>query len=87
MELIPYQEEHRIFRQTLRAFLAREIIPFVGAWEEAGIVPRSAWRKMGEQGFLCPDVPERYGGAGADFLYTVIVVEEMTRTNHCGLSA
>jgi acyl-CoA dehydrogenase len=42
---------------------------------------------MGEHGFLCPDVPEAYGGAGADFLYTVIVVEEMTRTNHCGLSA
>jgi len=87
MELIPYQEEHRIFRQTLRAFLSREIVPFVEAWEEAGIVPRSAWKKMGGNGFLCPDVPEAYGGAGADFLYSVIVVEEMTRTNHCGLSA
>jgi acyl-CoA dehydrogenase len=87
MELIPYQEEHRIFRRTLQAFLAREIVPFVEEWEEAGIVPRSAWKKMGEHGFLCPDVPEAYGGAGADFLYSVIVVEEMTRTNHCGLSA
>ena len=42
---------------------------------------------MGDNGFLCPDVPEAYGGAGADFLYSVIVVEEMTRTNHGGLSA
>jgi acyl-CoA dehydrogenase len=87
IELIPYLEEHRIFRQTLRTFLGREVVPFVEEWEEAGIVPRSAWKKMGERGFLCPDVPEAYGGAGADFLFTVIVVEEMTRTNHCGLSA
>lgn len=85
--MIPYQEEHRIFRRTLQAFLQKEILPFVDAWEKDGIVPRSAWKKMGEHGFLCPDVPEGYGGAGADFLYTVIVVEEMTRTNHCGLSA
>lgn len=85
--MIPYQEEHRIFRRTLQAFLQKEILPFVDAWEKDGIVPRSAWKKMGEHGFLCPDVPEAYGGAGADFLYTVIVVEEMTRTNHCGLSA
>ena len=87
MELIPYREEHRIFRETLRRFLAREIVPEIEAWEEAGIVPRRAWKRMGEQGFLCLEVPEAYGGAGADFLYSLIVVEEMTRTNHCGLSA
>ena len=42
---------------------------------------------MGDQGFLCPMVPEEYGGAGADFLYSVIVCEELTRTNHSGLAA
>ncbi|MDA8126551.1 MAG: acyl-CoA dehydrogenase family protein [Deltaproteobacteria bacterium] len=87
MELIPYTEAHRIFRESLRKFLAREVIPYIDEWESAGIVPRSAWKKMGDQGFLCMDVPEAYGGLGADFLYTVIVVEEMTRTNHCGLAA
>jgi acyl-CoA dehydrogenase len=87
MDLVPYTEEHRIFRESLRKFLAREIVPHIEEWEEAGIVPRSAWKKMGEQGFLCMDVPEAYGGLGADFLYTVIVVEELTRTNHCGLAA
>jgi acyl-CoA dehydrogenase len=86
MNLVPYTEEHRIFRQTLQKFLAKEIVPCIEAWEEGGIVPRSAWKQMGEQGFLCMDVPETYGGLGADFLYTVIVVEEMTRTNHCGLA-
>ena len=87
MDIIQYSDEHRIFRQTLRKFLEREVIPHVEEWEEAGIVPRSAWKKMGEQGFLCTAVPEEYGGAGGDFLYSVIVAEEMTRTNHSGLAA
>ena len=87
MDIIQYSDEHRIFRQTLRKFLEREVIPHVEEWEEAGIVPRSAWKKMGEQGFLCTAVPEEYGGAGGDFLYSVIAAEEMTRTNHGGLAA
>ena len=87
MDIIQYSDEHRIFRQTLRKFLEREVIPHVEEWEEAGIVPRSAWKKMGEQGFLCTDVPEEYGGAGGDFLYSVIVSEEMVKTNHGGLAA
>ena len=87
MDIIQYSDEHRIFRQMLRKFLEREVIPHVEEWEEAGIVPRSAWKKMGEQGFLCTAVPEEYGGAGGDFLYSVIVAEEMTRTNHSGLAA
>ena len=87
MDIIRYSDEHRIFRQTLRKFLEKEVIPHVEEWEEAGIVPRSAWKKMGEQGFLCTAVPEAYGGAGGDFLYSVIVTEEMARTNHSGLAA
>ena len=87
MDIIQYSDEHRIFRQALRKFLEREVIPHVEEWEEAGIVPRSAWKKMGEQGFLCTAVPEEYGGAGGDFLYSVIVSEEMVKTNHGGLAA
>ena len=87
MDIIHYSEEHRIFRDVLRRYIQREIFPHVEAWEEAGIVPRSAWRGMGEQGFLCMQVPEAYGGAGADFLYSVIVTEELCRTNHAGLTA
>ncbi|HOU78792.1 MAG TPA: acyl-CoA dehydrogenase family protein [Syntrophales bacterium] len=87
MEILNYSEEHRIFRNSLRRYLEREVIPHVEEWEEAGIVPKSAWQGMGAQGFLCMGVPEEYGGLGADFLYSVIVTEEMVRTNHSGLAA
>ncbi|MBW1732055.1 MAG: acyl-CoA dehydrogenase family protein [Deltaproteobacteria bacterium] len=87
MEIIKYKEEHRIFRETVKKFLEKEVIPYVDQWEEAGIVPKTVWRKMGEQGFLCMQVPEEYGGLGADFLYSVILAEELVRTNHTGLAA
>ncbi|MFA6412552.1 MAG: acyl-CoA dehydrogenase family protein [Syntrophales bacterium] len=87
MEIINYSEEHRIFRNSIRKYLEKEVIPHVEEWEEAGIVPRSAWKGMGEQGFLCMGVPEEYGGLGVDFLYSVIAIEEMVRTNHSGLAA
>jgi acyl-CoA dehydrogenase len=87
MDIIQYTEEHRIFRQAIRKFFEKEVIPNVEEWEEAGIVPRSIWRKMGEQGFLCMNLAEEYGGAGADFLYSVILTEELAKTNHTGLAA
>jgi acyl-CoA dehydrogenase len=87
MEIIKYAEEHKLFRDAVRKFFEREVIPHVEEWEEAGIVPKSVWRKMGAQGFLCMNVPEEYGGMGADFLYSVILTEELARTNHSGLAA
>jgi acyl-CoA dehydrogenase len=87
MEILPYDEEHRIFRDTIRKFFAKEVTPFVDEWEEAGIVPRSIWKRMGENGFLCMQLPERYGGLDADFLYSVILMEELAHTNHFGLAA
>ena len=87
MEIIPYQEEHRIFRDTFRKFLEKEIVPHVEQWEEDGIVPRWAWKKLGDNGFLCTAVPVEYGGQEADFLYSAILIEEMARANFYGLSA
>ncbi|PKN85961.1 MAG: acyl-CoA dehydrogenase [Deltaproteobacteria bacterium HGW-Deltaproteobacteria-1] len=87
MNIIPYTAEHNIFRDSLRKYLDKEIVPHIEEWEEAGIVPRSVWKKMGEQGFLCTDVPEEYGGAGGDFLYSVIVCEELVKSNFSGLAA
>lgn len=87
MNIIPYTAEHNIFRESLRKYLDKEIVPHVEEWEDAGIVPRSVWKKMGEQGFLCTDVPEEYGGAGGDFLYSVIVCEELVKSNFSGLAA
>lgn len=87
MEIIKYLEEHIIFRESLKKFLEKEVVPHIEEWEEAGIVPKSVWKKMGEQGFLCTSVPEAYGGLGADFLYSVIITEETTRSGFSGLTA
>lgn len=87
MEIINYSEEHKIFRDSLRKFLDKEVVPHIDEWEEAGIVPRSVWKKMGDQGFLCTSVPEEYGGLAADFLYSVIITEETTKSGFSGLTA
>lgn len=73
------QEEHDIFRKALRKFLEKEAYPFYEQWEEERIIPRSLWEKMGEQGYLCPDIPEQYGGLGADWGYSVVINEELER--------
>lgn len=87
MEIIKYSAEHNIFRESLKKFLEKEVVPHIEEWEDAGIVPKTVWKKMGEQGFLCTGVPEAYGGLGADFLYSVIVTEETTKSGFSGLTA
>jgi len=87
MEILKYSEEHRIFRDAVRKYLDGEVVPHVEQWEKDGIVPREAWRKLGEQGFLCMDVPEEYGGFGLDFLYSLILNEELVRARATGLMA
>ena len=87
MEILNYTDDHDRFRKRLRAFLEKEVIPHVDQWEEDKIVPKSVWRKMGQQGFLCMDVSPKYGGMGGDFRYSVIVAEELTKTWHTGLTA
>ena len=87
MEILNYTEEHRAFRRRVRKFLEKEVTPYADEWERSGVVPKSAWKKMGEQGFLCMGVPKEYGGMGADFLYSVIVTEELAWTNQTGLVA
>ncbi len=82
-----YQDEHRIFREALRKYVTQEVAPHVAGWERDGIVPRAAWRKLGESGFLCPWLPEEYGGSGADFLCSVIIAEELCRAGAISLMA
>ena len=79
-----FAAEHELFRATVRRFIAREITPFHQDWEAAGMVPRTLWRRAGEAGLLCCDVAERYGGMGADFLYSTILIEEMARVGATG---
>ncbi len=75
---------HRDFRDTVRRFIAEEITPHHAQWERDGQVPRSLWRRAGQLGLLCLTVPETYGGAGVDFSFSAIVVEEMARAGATG---
>jgi alkylation response protein AidB-like acyl-CoA dehydrogenase len=85
MEILQYTEAHRDFRKRLRRFLAKEVTPHAGQWEKDGIVPKEAWQKMGQAGFLCTEVSPDYGGLGGGFLYAVIITEEISRTYQNGL--
>lgn len=76
----PYlNEEHEIFRKSLRKFLEKEAYPYYEQWEEDRLIPRSLWLKMGKQGFLCPDLDEKYGGSGVDWGFSVVINEELER--------
>ena len=80
-----FEPEHDLFRAALRAFVEREIAPFHAEWERAGAVPRDLWQAAGRQGFLCMDVPEEYGGAGArDYRFNVVIGEELWRAGATG---
>jgi acyl-CoA dehydrogenase len=74
-----YGEDHEIFRASARRFFETECAPHREEWDEAGIAPRSIWRRAGELGLLCPRVPEAFGGAGGDLLHSIALVEEQVR--------
>jgi alkylation response protein AidB-like acyl-CoA dehydrogenase len=76
--------EHELFRDTVKKFIDREIAPFHDQWEKDGIVPRELWLKAGAAGMLCCTISEDYGGAGADYLYDVIVFEELFKSGFSG---
>ena len=78
-----FNEEHDLFRQSLREFLSREVSPNIEVWEKAGKIPKSIWKKMGDMGFLGLSFPEKYGGSDLDFFFEVIFNEELGRLN-CG---
>lgn len=79
-----FSEEHEAFRDTVKKFIDREIRPFHYQWEQDGIVPRALWDKAGEAGMLCCTVPEEYGGLGLDYLFDVVVFEEMAKSGFTG---
>jgi acyl-CoA dehydrogenase len=72
-------DEHIMFRESLRKFLEKEAHPFYDNWEKERMIPISFWKKLGEMGFLCPQVDEEYGGLGVDFSFGVIINEELER--------
>lgn len=72
-----FTPEHEIFREQFRRFAQKEIEPKIAAWNERGMSDRETWRRAGEEGFLGANQPVEYGGAGGDFLYDAIVMEEL----------
>lgn len=81
-----YEEDHRIFRESVRKFVQEHIVPFHDQWEKDGMISREAWKKAGENGLLSFETPEEYGGPGLkDFRYNMIVNEELIRVGASGV--
>ena len=80
-----FGEDHAIFRESFRRFVENEIVPFHAQWEDQGYVDREVWTKAGANGFLCTSMPEEFGGAAADKLYSMIMMEEVARVNATGV--
>lgn len=79
-----FTPEHEMWRDSVRKFMEQEVVPHHDQWEKDGIVPRDLWLKAGEAGMLCCTVPEEFGGIGADYLYDVVVFEELWRAGTSG---
>jgi acyl-CoA dehydrogenase len=78
-------EEHEMFRDAVRRFFERHVVPHHREWERERVVPRSLWLEAGAQGLLCPMLAEEYGGAGGDFGHSAVIIEEIARTNASGV--
>ena len=72
-----YTPDHEAFRDTVRKLFDKELYPHIDTFESEGIVSKAFWRACGENGLLCPTVPEEYGGLGLDFGYNAVVDEEL----------
>ena len=81
-----FSPDHEQFRDTVRRFIAKEIMPHHAEWENEGLVPRDLWRRAGSAGLLLPMAPAEYGGGGGDFLHTAIVVEEIAAALATGVT-
>ncbi|MFM7786286.1 MAG: acyl-CoA dehydrogenase family protein, partial [Gammaproteobacteria bacterium] len=79
-------EELGIFRDSVRRFLRERIEPHYAAWEREELMPRETWLALGEAGLLCTDLPERFGGAGAGFRFSVVVQEEFARAGFLSIA-
>ena len=79
-----FDESHNMFRESVKRFVNKHVVPYHNEWEKKGIVSRDFWLEAGAAGILCPNVPEEYGGSGADFRYNVIIVEEFMKVGATG---
>ena len=79
-----YNEDHELFRDSIKKMYAKELVPKVEQWEKNGIVDREFWLACGANGLLLPDIPEQYGGSGQDFRFNAIILEETAMAGTTG---
>lgn len=82
-----FDEEHRMFRDSAKRWVAAELAPHADEWEEKGEFPVEIYQKAGELGFFGGGFPEKYGGVGGDFRYKVVFAEELARCKSGGVAA
>ena len=87
MNSLYFTEEHELFRESLRIFLHKEVVPHIEKWEKTGTIERFIWEKFGEMGFFGLKYPESYGGLGLDLFYTVVFLEELQKIKSSGFAA
>src|SRR3954467_439578 len=79
-----FTEEHDQLRESIRAFVTKELAPHAEEWEETTF-PDSVFRRMGELGFLGLSYPEEYGGQGGDYFCNLVLAEELVHARSGGL--
>jgi alkylation response protein AidB-like acyl-CoA dehydrogenase len=82
-----FNEEHQLFRESLRDFLKKEVVPHIENWEKTGTIDRFIWKKFGDMGYFGLAYPEQYGGLDLDLFYTIILLEELQKINSGGFAA
>ncbi len=76
--MLVFTEEHKIFRETVKSFVDKELRPNIAKWELEGETPKHIWKKCGDMGFFGINYPKKYGGMEADYTYTLIYFEELS---------
>ncbi len=87
MNSMYFTEEHELFRESLKEFLKKEVVPHIEKWEKSGTIDRFIWQKFGEMGYFGIAYPEEYDGLGLDLFYTIILLEELQKINSGGFAA
>ena len=84
--MLKHDADLELFRDNFRRFLQEHVAPYYDEWEKQGLMPREVWSKLGENGFLCVDMPEEYGGYAVPTHYSLMLVEEASRAGYGALS-
>lgn len=86
MKSMAIEEEITLFKKTIQAFAKKEIEDHYNKWEEDGIIPKELWRRFGDEGLLCVDIPQQYGGLGAPFHFSASIIDEFSRLGFNSIS-